>query len=72
VYATQEKARRLCRAFSLVLLATTRCVLALPPVSTYSLSVFDRFQAFRGSTLPFVSSTLPASSTAAQSWASVA
>ena len=47
-------------------------MLALPSDSTYSFSVFDGFQAFRGSTLPFVSSTLPASSTAAQSWASVA
>ena len=40
--------------------------------STYSLSVFDRFQAFRGSTLLLVSSTLPASSMAALSWASMA
>jgi len=47
-------------------------VLALPPGSTYSLSVFDGFQAFRGSTLPLVASTLSASSTAALSWASVA
>jgi hypothetical protein len=46
--------------------------LAVPPGSTYSFSAFDGYQAFRGSTLPLVAGTLPASSMAALSWASVA
>jgi hypothetical protein len=47
-------------------------VLALPSGSTYSLSVFDGFQGFRGSTLTLVASIVSASSTAALYWASVA